>query len=301
MGSLGAGGTAAGVSQTSATVVGSRAAGLTRLVRRIDDGPGVLWKALLPAAGLAALTWFATAPFAANDIEANVERGVQAQLQARGFGWVAMKVSGQEVLLAGTPPAPGAGEAALEAARAATCATWAGPQICAVTVLGAFDAPRTAGAAGTAAAPDAASARPAAPATSAATAAQPPPAVTEGAARACEASFAELLAGARLEFASGTSAIDARSAPLLDRLAAAAGNCPGRVRIEGHTDNVGDAAANQRLSEARAAAVRAALASRGVNLERLDAAGFGDTRPLADNGSDAGRAANRRIEFKALP
>ncbi|MFO1287888.1 MAG: hypothetical protein U1F49_16015 [Rubrivivax sp.] len=73
--------------------------------------------------------------FAANDIEANVERSVHAQLQARGFGWVAMKVSGQEVLLAGTPPAPGAGEAALGAARATACATWAGPQICAVTVL----------------------------------------------------------------------------------------------------------------------------------------------------------------------
>ncbi len=119
--------------------------------------------------------------------------------------------------------------------------------------------------------------------------------------QACEATFAELLASARLEFASGGAALDARSAPLLDRLAAAARACPGRVHIEGHTDNVGAPEANQRLSEARAAAVRDALVSRGLEADRLETSGRGDTRPLADNRTEAGRAANRRIEFKAAP
>jgi outer membrane protein OmpA-like peptidoglycan-associated protein len=121
------------------------------------------------------------------------------------------------------------------------------------------------------------------------------------AAAACEAAFASLLGTARIEFASGGSAIDARSDELLDRLAAAARGCPGRVQIEGHTDNVGDPASNQRLSAARAAAVRDALVQRGMPAERLLTVGHGDTQPLADNADAAGRAANRRINFRAVP
>ncbi|MCL4695839.1 MAG: OmpA family protein [Burkholderiaceae bacterium] len=291
---------------------------LTRLVRRVEDGPGVLWAALLPAAGLAALAWFGMAPFASHDIEASVAAGVRAQLLQHGHGWVQVGVTGQEVLLSGTPPSPGAGGAALAAARAATCPTWAGPQVCAVLVLGDFGSP------GGVAAPALAQVAPAAPAAPAVSTASPaPPAAAastpatapaslpaapaaastpaERTAQACEASFIDLLENTRLEFASGGSAIDARSAPLLDRLAAAAGACPGRVLIEGHTDNVGDAGANQRLSEARATAVRDALVARGLPAERLVTVGHGDTRPLADNTTDTGRAANRRIEFKAAP
>ncbi len=262
-------------------VSAARTTGMTRLVRRLEGSPSVLWLAMLPATGFAALTWFGTGPFAVNDVEATVAREVRSQLQQEGLGWVNVAVGGQDVLLSGVPPAPGAGEAALQVARAATCPTWAGPQVCAVTVLGAFGA---------------AAATPSLPA---AAAVSPP--VPSAAAAACDAAFAGLLGSARIEFASGGSAIDPRSGELLDRLAVAARGCPGKVQIEGHTDDVGDAPSNQRLSAARAAAVRDALVQRGMPAERLLTVGHGDTQPLADNADAAGRAANRRINFKAVP
>lgn len=71
-----------------------------------------------------------------------------------------------------------------------------------------------------------------------------------------------------------------------------------KLEIQGHTDNAGAPAANLKLSQERAAAVRAHLVQKlGVAAARLTSAGFGDTRPVADNGSEAGRAANRRVEL----
>jgi outer membrane protein OmpA-like peptidoglycan-associated protein len=69
------------------------------------------------------------------------------------------------------------------------------------------------------------------------------------------------------------------------------------LRIEGHTDNVGSAAANRKLSEERAAAVRSWLVKNGIDGKRLKAAGFGDTQPVADNADEDGRAKNRRVEL----
>ena len=73
-----------------------------------------------------------------------------------------------------------------------------------------------------------------------------------------------------------------------------------RLRIEGHTDNVGQPAENLKLSEERAEAVKQYLASKGVDPARLEAVGRGDTAPIADNASEKGRALNRRIEFKVV-
>ncbi|AWH53063.1 OmpA family protein [Stenotrophomonas sp. ESTM1D_MKCIP4_1] len=70
-----------------------------------------------------------------------------------------------------------------------------------------------------------------------------------------------------------------------------------KLAIEGHTDNSGAAAHNRSLSEARAASVVAALTSKGIAPERLQAAGFGADKPVADNGSEDGRARNRRVEL----
>ena len=70
-----------------------------------------------------------------------------------------------------------------------------------------------------------------------------------------------------------------------------------KMRVEGHTDNTGDPEYNQRLSQARAEAVREYLVHNGVAAERADAVGYGDTRPLAPNTTEAGRARNRRVEF----
>lgn len=70
-----------------------------------------------------------------------------------------------------------------------------------------------------------------------------------------------------------------------------------KLSVEGHTDAHGAASYNQELSGARAEAVRQALINRGVAADRLRSAGYGESKPVAENDSDAGRAKNRRVEF----
>jgi len=70
-----------------------------------------------------------------------------------------------------------------------------------------------------------------------------------------------------------------------------------KVSIEGHTDNVGDASANKKLSEARAKAVMDALIAKGIKKERLTSVGWGQEKPVADNRTDEGKAKNRRVEI----
>ncbi len=69
------------------------------------------------------------------------------------------------------------------------------------------------------------------------------------------------------------------------------------IVLEGHTDNVGDPATNQRLSQQRADAIKAALAARGVAAERISTAGIGQDRPITTNDTEEGRAQNRRVEI----
>ena len=69
-----------------------------------------------------------------------------------------------------------------------------------------------------------------------------------------------------------------------------------RVRVEGHTDNVGSTSSNQTLSLERAEAVRVFLEAKGVDASRVDVLGLGDTMPVADNTTEQGRSANRRVE-----
>ena len=77
-------------------------------------------------------------------------------------------------------------------------------------------------------------------------------------------------------------------------------SCPDRkVEIAGHTDNVGQAESNLKLSQARADTVVAQLEKLGVAKERITAKGYGDTKPAASNDDEAGRAQNRRVEFVA--
>ncbi len=73
-----------------------------------------------------------------------------------------------------------------------------------------------------------------------------------------------------------------------------------KVQIEGHTDNVGSVAANQKLSEQRADAVKRFLISKGVEESRLSTIGYGATKPISDNKTVQGKAFNRRIEFKVV-
>lgn len=73
-----------------------------------------------------------------------------------------------------------------------------------------------------------------------------------------------------------------------------------RLAVQGHTDNAGTPAHNQQLSEARAQSVVAVLTAANISPSRLQAAGFGQTQPLADNATEAGRAQNRRVELVKL-
>lgn len=73
-----------------------------------------------------------------------------------------------------------------------------------------------------------------------------------------------------------------------------------RVEISGHTDNVGKAAANKKLSQQRAESVRKHLISRGIDGSRIEAVGYGSEKPVAPNTTEEGRQKNRRIEAKEL-
>lgn len=74
-----------------------------------------------------------------------------------------------------------------------------------------------------------------------------------------------------------------------------------RIQVAGHTDNVGSDASNMQLSQQRANSVRTYLASAGVAPQRMQAVGFGEGHPVADNSTDAGRAQNRRVEITLIP
>ena len=73
------------------------------------------------------------------------------------------------------------------------------------------------------------------------------------------------------------------------------------IDVYGHTDSTGSDAYNQDLSERRAGSVAQYLGSRGVQSARIGTRGFGETQPIASNDTDAGRAANRRVEIKIVP
>lgn len=116
---------------------------------------------------------------------------------------------------------------------------------------------------------------------------------------ACAASLAAISSTGKIVFGTGSSRIAASSQGLIRRLAGAVRVCTDRVvRIEGHTDSVGPADANQALSERRAGNVRDALIARGVPADRVTAQGFGESQPIYEAETPEAFARNRRIEFK---
>lgn len=102
-------------------------------------------------------------------------------------------------------------------------------------------------------------------------------------------------------FASGQHRLLPEARANLDRVVEFVQRYPDKsVRIEGHTDSRGSAHLNQSLSQRRAESVRAALLEEGVDATRLEAVGFGQEQPLADNASEQGRSQNRRVEIVVL-
>lgn len=108
------------------------------------------------------------------------------------------------------------------------------------------------------------------------------------------------LANRIVEFESGSATLTPRGRAILDEMAAALKNLPAQRRIQliGHTDNLGSRDTNLALAEARAEAVKAYLAGRGVAAAALETSGAGPDQPLVSNATAEGRARNRRIEFR---
>lgn len=101
-----------------------------------------------------------------------------------------------------------------------------------------------------------------------------------------------------ITFDTGKSTIKPESAPLIAEVVKAMQSKPGlNVTFEGHTDNVGGDAANQKLSEDRAQAVVEAVAKAGIDRARLASKGYGMHKPVAGNDTEEGRAKNRRVEL----
>jgi len=103
----------------------------------------------------------------------------------------------------------------------------------------------------------------------------------------------------QIVFESGSAALKPESEAGLNQLKQYLDETPRvtKLRIEGHTDNVGSPEANETLSGQRALAIKAALVAKGINKDRLLAVGFGQNKPIADNTTEEGKAKNRRTEF----
>lgn len=101
-----------------------------------------------------------------------------------------------------------------------------------------------------------------------------------------------------INFETGKSQIKSESQTVVDQVyEMLKSNASLKVSIEGHTDNEGNPNANQVLSENRAKALMNALVAKGIDKTRMVAKGYGQNKPLADNGSEEGKAKNRRVEI----
>ncbi|MCE6958870.1 OmpA family protein [Cereibacter sphaeroides] len=117
----------------------------------------------------------------------------------------------------------------------------------------------------------------------------------------CMTRIQRVLAGQKITFEPGSTEIDQSARGTLDGLAEVFKLCKGLpIEISGHTDSQGSAGGNKAISQARAEAVLMALQGRRVDVSRMKAVGYGEERPIADNRDEAGREANRRIEFTRL-
>jgi len=126
----------------------------------------------------------------------------------------------------------------------------------------------------------------------------PEPKVVEVAVVTCQTKFKELLSQNKIHFEYNKADIKTDSYELLEQLIIVAQGCPdAKITIEGHTDSDGSQDYNKKLSSKRADAVKQYLIQKGMDATKLEAIGYGEMRPIADNETNAGKEQNRRIEF----
>jgi outer membrane protein OmpA-like peptidoglycan-associated protein len=102
-------------------------------------------------------------------------------------------------------------------------------------------------------------------------------------------------------FDSAKATFQQQTYPVLQAIVAILKEYPySKFSIEGHTDSDGKDAANQKLSEDRAGAVKGFLIENGIDSSRLTSAGFGESKPIDSNKTKAGKANNRRVEVKLV-
>jgi OmpA-OmpF porin, OOP family len=119
--------------------------------------------------------------------------------------------------------------------------------------------------------------------------------------RECVGAVNEAMAAAKITFAPGSAEIELASGRTVDKIAEILKTCPDvAMEIGGYTDSQGREEMNQALSQRRAEAVLSALLARRVLTTNLTAHGYGEENPIADNDTEDGREANRRIEFRLV-
>lgn len=119
--------------------------------------------------------------------------------------------------------------------------------------------------------------------------------------RLCVSRVTKILAENSIVFAPSSAVISDPSIPTIEAIAAILTQCrEARIEIGGHTDSQGRDEMNRNLSQGRADAVLDALLAQNLLLGDITAKGYGEAEPIADNGTEEGRAQNRRIEFKLL-
>ena len=117
----------------------------------------------------------------------------------------------------------------------------------------------------------------------------------------CESQIAEIMSVTKIAFQPGSADIDSGSEQVMDQIAAVLRKCEDiAFEIGGHSDNQGRDSMNLELSQARAQTVLNELRDRRILTANYVAKGYGEEKPIADNGTEAGREANRRIEFKLI-
>ncbi len=228
--------------------------------------------------GSAAFTLIAAAaafsPIGAGRIESRVQNAADAQLLENDISWARAKAQGRTLILSGAAPGEDARKAAIEYLTQAPGVDRI--DAAAVTIA---ETPSKA---------------PPPEALEPEKLAQVDPATN---ASDCQSAINRTLNGRRLTFRRDSARLGDEGRALLDYVIHSFGVCEGQtIAIEGHTDAAGPESDNLALSERRAKAVEAYLLQTGLPLSFVVHA-FGETRPIASNQSDQGRAANRRIDF----